>query len=226
MPTVAVTVDLLTTGIDVPKIVNLVFIRRVNSRILYEQMLGRATRLCPEIDKEIFRIFDAVGIYDALQPLTTMKPVVVNPKLTLTQLLDEFARVTDAAHRAQVRDEILVKLSQRLGRLTAEAHEAYEIAAGEPVQTTADRLRHEPLEVMAKWIKGKPGIGPILDWKPESGRSIPLPISEHGDKVISVTTGYGATDRPEDFLSSFAHFVKDNLNKVAALQAVVQRPRD
>ena len=46
-------------------------------------MLGRATRLCPEIGKETFRIFDAVGIYEALQPLTAMKPVVVNPKLTL-----------------------------------------------------------------------------------------------------------------------------------------------
>ena len=91
LPNVAVTVDLLTTGIDIPKIVNLVFIRRVNSRILYEQMMGRATRLCPEIGKETFRIFDAVGIYDALQPLTAMKPVVVNPKLTLTQLLEEFA---------------------------------------------------------------------------------------------------------------------------------------
>ena len=83
LPSVAVTVDLLTTGIDIPKITTLVFIRRVNSRILYEQMLGRATRLCPDIDKETFRIFDAVGIYDALQPLSAMKPVVVNPKLSL-----------------------------------------------------------------------------------------------------------------------------------------------
>ena len=54
-PKIAVTVDLLTTGIDVPKITNLVFLRRVNSRILYEQMIGRATRLCPEIGKEVFR---------------------------------------------------------------------------------------------------------------------------------------------------------------------------
>jgi hypothetical protein len=45
LPKIAVTVDLLTTGIDVPSIANLVFVRRVNSRILYEQMLGRATRL-------------------------------------------------------------------------------------------------------------------------------------------------------------------------------------
>ena len=42
-PKIAVTVDLLTTGIDIPSITALVFVRRVNSRILYEQMLGRAT---------------------------------------------------------------------------------------------------------------------------------------------------------------------------------------
>ncbi len=65
-PKIAVTVDLLTTGIDVPRIENLVFLRRVNSRILYEQMLGRATRQCPEIGKETFRIFDAVDLYPHL----------------------------------------------------------------------------------------------------------------------------------------------------------------
>jgi type I restriction enzyme R subunit len=225
-PSIAVTVDLLTTGIDVPKIENLVFIRRVASRILYEQMLGRATRLCPEIGKETFRIFDAVGIYDALQSLTTMKPVVVNPKLTLTQLLEQFSRVTDPAHRAQLRDEILVKLQRTLAKLTPEAQEAYRNAAGEPVQATVSRLRDEPLDATADWIKGKPGIGPILDWKPEGGKSIPLPISEHPDQVVGVTTGYGMTDRPEDFLSAFEKFIRDNVNKVAALQAVVQRPRE
>jgi type I restriction enzyme R subunit len=225
-PSIAVTVDLLTTGIDVPKIENLVFIRRVASRILYEQMLGRATRLCPEIGKETFRIFDAVGIYDALQPLTTMKPVVVNPKLTLTHLLEQFARVTDPAHRSQLRDEILVKLRRTFAKLSPDAQEAYQNAAGEPVQTTANRLQHEPLDVMVSWVKGRLGIGPILDWKPEGGRSIPLPISEHPDKIMGVTTGYGTTTRPEDFLSSFEKFVRDNVNKVAALQAVVQRPRD
>ena len=60
LPRIAVTVDLLSTGIDVPAISNIVFLRRVKSRILYEQMLGRATRLCPEIGKESFQVFDAV----------------------------------------------------------------------------------------------------------------------------------------------------------------------
>jgi type I restriction enzyme R subunit len=84
-PRIAVTVDLLTTGIDVPSITNLVFLRRVNSRILYEQMIGRATRQCPEIGKEVFRIFDAVDIYPHLQNLTDMKPVVVNPSISFEQ---------------------------------------------------------------------------------------------------------------------------------------------
>ncbi|WP_264816168.1 helicase-related protein, partial [Gluconobacter kondonii] len=75
-PKYVVTVDLLTTGIDIPSIVNLVFVRRVNSRILYDQMIGRATRRCDEIGKEYFRIFDAVDIYANLQTVTDMKPVV------------------------------------------------------------------------------------------------------------------------------------------------------
>lgn len=55
-PDIAITVDLLTTGIDVPKICNLVFLRRIRSRILFEQMLGRATRRCDDIGKTVCRI--------------------------------------------------------------------------------------------------------------------------------------------------------------------------
>ncbi|MFH1028720.1 MAG: type I restriction-modification system endonuclease, partial [Pseudomonadota bacterium] len=101
LPNVAVTVDLLTTGIDVPAICNLVFLRRVNSRILYEQMLGRATRRCDEIGKEVFHIFDAVDLYAGLAPLISMKPVVVNPNITFTQLVQEIIQHKDEAIKTQ-----------------------------------------------------------------------------------------------------------------------------
>lgn len=81
-PSVVVTVDLLTTGIDVPAITTLVFMRRVKSRILFEQMMGRATRRCPKIHKTHFEIYDPVGVYDSLEAVNTMKPVVVNPGAT------------------------------------------------------------------------------------------------------------------------------------------------
>ena len=103
----AVTVDLLTTGVDIHEICNLVFLRRVNSRILFDQMLGRATRLCDEIGKETFRIFDAVNIYEALQNLTAMQPVVVNPAISFSQLAAELAEVTTDAERNLARDQFL-----------------------------------------------------------------------------------------------------------------------
>jgi type I restriction enzyme R subunit len=141
MPKIAVTVDLLTTGIDVPSITNLVFIRRVNSRILYEQMLGRATRQCPDIGKETFRIFDAVDLYPHLQNLTEMRPVVVDPAISLEQLIDELAKVEAEEQRQAVLGQIVVKLRRRLRKLHEEARQRYEAITGEAPDVTLDRLR-------------------------------------------------------------------------------------
>ena len=63
MPFLAITVDMLETGIDVPEIVNLVFAKKVYSRIKFDQMIGRGTRLCENLfgvgnHKKEFYIFD------------------------------------------------------------------------------------------------------------------------------------------------------------------------
>jgi type I restriction enzyme R subunit len=118
LPSVAVTVDLLTTGIDIPEVANLVFLRRVKSRILYEQMLGRATRLCAELLKESFRIFDAVNLYQAMQTVTEMKPVVVDPRILFADLLTSLAEaqaaqpVREDALRHHL-DELLARLQRK-----------------------------------------------------------------------------------------------------------------
>jgi type I restriction enzyme, R subunit len=57
-PKIVVTVDVLSTGVDIPSIEYIVFLRPVKSRILWEQMLGRGTRKCDEIGKTHFVIFD------------------------------------------------------------------------------------------------------------------------------------------------------------------------
>lgn len=225
-PKVAVTVDLLTTGVDVPSITSLVFVRRVASRILYEQMLGRATRRCDDIGKETFRIFDAVGLYDALKDVTAMKPVVVNPSLTLTQLLQELATVTDPAHRAVIRDQILVKLRRRIGKLHPAAAEQYTAAAGETPEDTLRRITNAPIEDLAAWVKARPALGPILDWNPDAGRAVPLVVSDHQDRHVATIAGYGRAEKPEDYLTAFADFIAKNQNLIAALQVVTQRPRD
>ena len=60
-PKIVVTVDMLSTGVDVPSIEFIVFLRPVKSRILWEQMLGRGTRLCSDINKDHFTIVDCLN---------------------------------------------------------------------------------------------------------------------------------------------------------------------
>src|SRR5690606_30680815 len=151
-PKIAVTVDLLTTGVDVPSITNLVFLRRVNSRILYEQMIGRATRQCPEIGKEVFRIFDAVDLYPHLQNLTNMKPVVVNPSTTFEQLVNELITANQDVHREVIRDQLAVKLRWRLKKWPPEARERFEAVAGETPEETLKRLIESDLSKLASWF--------------------------------------------------------------------------
>jgi type I restriction enzyme, R subunit len=67
--TVAISVDMLDTGIDIPEIVNLVFAKPIKSKVKFWQMIGRGTRLCPNLfglgrDKKLFRIFDHWGNFE------------------------------------------------------------------------------------------------------------------------------------------------------------------
>ncbi|KDM91868.1 DEAD/DEAH box helicase family protein [Photobacterium galatheae] len=67
--TIAISVDMLDTGIDVPEVVNLVFAKPLKSKVKFWQMIGRGTRLCKDLfgsgkDKEKFRIFDHWGVFE------------------------------------------------------------------------------------------------------------------------------------------------------------------
>lgn len=68
MPQIAISVDMLDTGIDVPEVLNLVFFKKVMSKAKFWQMIGRGTRLCPGLldgkDKEKFYIFDFCGNFE------------------------------------------------------------------------------------------------------------------------------------------------------------------
>ncbi len=225
LPKIAVTVDLLTTGIDVPKICNLVFVRRVNSRILYAQMLGRATRRCDEIGKETFKIFDAVDIYANMQEVSDMKPVVVDPKISLAQLFDELIQVVDPQHQKVIRDQIIVKLRQKLSKMSDRSKDHYEANLGETPETSFNKFRTSSLESMVAWVKAKPQLSKLWDWNPEYAGNW-VPISEHHDEVISVTRGYGKGKKPEDFLDEFMSYIRNNTNQIAALTVVLQRPRE
>lgn len=243
-PSVVVTVDLLTTGVDVPDIVNIVFLRRVRSRVLYEQMLGRATRLRKDLygpgdDKDVFRIYDAVDLYAALEPHTAMKPVVQSGAVTVASLLSDLERAVAAgADEAQriIHEQLIATLrrrSRRLRDVSDLVDTAATVAGSTPgtggIVGLLERLRKStPLEV-ASFLGARPALVTLLDQHALGGSR--LVVSDHEDSIRSVEHGYGsdavgARQRPEDYLDSFTAYLRERMNEIPALLVVTQRPRE
>jgi type I restriction enzyme R subunit len=248
-PNIAITVDLLTTGIDVPKICNLVFMRRVKSRILYEQMIGRATRRCDEIGKTVFRIYDPVDIYAALADVNTMKPLVRDPNITLEQLTTELTdpeqleRALNAPgempDQSQA-DVVLSQLSQKVMRVLRKAENKSEnspqlkqkLSELQDLWGVEPKSLHKHLHDLgpakaAEFINRHSGLVHQLDEvKHLIGSDRQPVISHHEDEIRERTQSYGEHQRPEDYLDSFNAFIKEQVNQSAALSAIVNRPRD
>lgn len=221
-PNIAVTVDLLTTGIDVPKICNLVFMRRVGSRILYEQMIGRATRLCEEIGKEDFKIFDAVRVHEALQDYTQMKPVS-NPSTTFTQLVNELDAI-ESDERAKFQGEQLIAKLQRKRRKIEEnsLEEFIYMAGGKEPQEVIKAIKEASAQEVTAIIKEFKGLWNYLDTKVYKAKHQLL--SDHKDEYLGTERDYGKAKKPEDYIENFKKFLLENQNKIAALKVIVSKP--
>lgn len=225
-PSVVVTVDLLTTGIDVPKISKLVFLRCVKSRILYEQMLGRATRLCPNIGKDHFEIYDAVGATTALADVSTMKPVVVSPKEKFTDLADKVKNSVDEKEQDYLRGQIEAKLQRKVKHMDEKAKETFSSLSGglgpnefiekfknckDSKEVKAFLLEHDTLMQKLDALKGKD--------------SSPVVISDKKDELEEHSRAYGEKySTPEDYLEAFNKYIKENKDKIEMLNLVYTRP--
>ncbi|MEZ9141674.1 MULTISPECIES: type I restriction-modification system endonuclease [unclassified Shewanella] len=249
LPNIVVTVDLLSTGVDIPSICNLVFVRKVRSRILYEQMKGRATRLCPQVGKTSFRIFDTVDLYDTLENVDGMKPVVVRPTVDLQTLVNEITdsetyNVKEADGRSfaeHSHDLLVAKLQRVIGQAIFNRQYSKEIdqAVNRFDEICQDNIGCD-FANLGKTLKNK---GP--KWTAEifnkvdnlvprierlkhlinQQRKEPI-FTDIADEVIKVEHLYGDYDNPEDFLEAFDKLVDTSVNANAALHTVLTKPRD
>lgn len=245
-PKVVVTVDLLTTGIDVPEIVNLVFMRRIKSRILFEQMLGRATRLCPSIGKTNFEIYDPVGVYESLQDVSNMKPVVTNPSTTFEDLLSGLSVAKTDDEKAYLIDTIVAKLQRKRSNVSEKALEQFiYLTGGQDIDSFAKSIRNNNVKRSADVLEtvGVPLVSStetsslvdniiknkeaflVLD-RDKVQHKRPVVIDNHPDEVVERTRGYGEGQKPEDYLESFKEFISTNLNTIAALKTVCTKPSE
>ena len=221
-PNIAVTVDLLTTGVDVPEITNLVFLRRVQSRILYEQMLGRATRLCPEIHKSVFNIYDAVGIYDAMNKVTNMKPVVKNVSHDVHYFIDQKHQFEVNDNFKQYQIDMTAAIDRKIKRMNDSKRKEFEhlTEINSIDQWARDLPRLNNQEFLKEWKNFEQ-----LDRL--STGSQKQYISNEPDEYLDIERGYGqGNSNPEDYIESFNKFIKENVNEIPALQIVATRPKD
>src|SRR4029077_10568514 len=105
-PPIVVTVDMLSTGVDIPALEFIVFLRPVKSRILWEQMLGRGTRLCKDLDppKSHFVVFDCfdgtlLKYFKNASAFTADPPD--KPSKTIAQLITDIWNNRDRAYNTR-----------------------------------------------------------------------------------------------------------------------------
>lgn len=124
-PHIAVSIDMLDTGIDVPEIVNLVFFKVIRSKTKFWQMLGRGTRLCPDLfgpglPKQFFAVFDFCMNFEFFKQ---------NPKVVSASIAESLGKRVFAA-RVELIDSI---------RDGSSVDEPLDVLA----QETGERLRSE-----------------------------------------------------------------------------------
>ena len=224
-PNIVVTVDLLSTGIDVPKIDKVVFLRRVKSRILYEQMLGRATRLCDEIEKTHFEIFDCVRLYEALKDMTNMKPVVASASTSFKVLKETLERTDDIEEKKETIKKVIAKLQRKKKLLKDDEKLIFKSLCNDrtPEEFMKD-IKEAPLEKAIDEIVNNERLIEYLDEKSENDEVII--VANNKDRVVSHTRGYGKGKRPEDYLEEFQKYIDENKNLIPALEVVCTRPQE
>ena len=221
-PNIAVTVDLLTTGIDVPEITNLVFMRSIKSRILFEQMIGRATRKCDKINKDHFEVYDPIGIFEKLESYNNMVPIVADPNTTLTILLDGLeAMDTDDQLENQV-NQIIAKLNRKIFCKDEDFIKEFKNITGKDIKDFVSDLRNvKPAEATKTLIKNIEILKKLDEIKNSQNSNII--ISTKNDVITSVERD---SVRPEDYLESFIKYINENKDEEMALNIVCTRPRD
>lgn len=113
-PQIAVSVDMMDTGVDAPRVLNLVFFKEVKSYAKYWQMIGRGTRLCPNIfgagkDKEFFLIFDICGNFEFFEEFPDgHTPTVGKPlhQLLFEAQLDIIVSIQNNPEASEEDDEV------------------------------------------------------------------------------------------------------------------------
>jgi type I restriction enzyme R subunit len=250
-PRIAVTVDMIATGTDIRPLEILLFMRAVRSRLLYEQMLGRGTRVVSPTElqnvtsdaliKDHFVIVDAVGLTE--QELMDPQTLERKPSASFKQLLEAVALgVSDEETLSSLAGR-LIRLEKRLDRgQQAEVRERTggvpltDIARGLLEAVDADNIlerssaAYVPEEEAARTLAEQacrplaadPDLrARLAEWQTRSEQVLD---EVSADRVLSAGFDAEATEAARRTVESFRAFLAEHRDEITALQILYSLP--
>jgi len=231
-PAVVVSVDLMSTGVDIPDLEFIVFLRPVKSRILFEQMLGRGTRRgFHHPDKSHFTVFDCFGgtLFEYFKTASDFAADAPTPAgKTIPELVEDIWQNRDRDYATRV----LVKRCHRIDKeMSGQARDLFAayIPEGDMAKFASGLTRalRDDFNTTMKLLRNE-AFQDLLQNHPRAPKTF-IVAEEQRDTVTSewlIRDGLGNEHRPEDYLAAFERFVRDNPAKVAAIEILLKKPRD
>jgi type I restriction enzyme R subunit len=229
-PKVAVTVDMLSTGVDIPSIEFIVFLRPVKSRILWVQMLGRGTRLCPEINKTHFTIFDCFD-GSLIEYFRNTNEFTIDPPgkevLPLEKVIENIYQNNDRDYHTKVLVKRLHRISKDLPGEVIEQLASYipDGDLGKFASELPKKLKDEFLKTMN--ILRDSNFQHLL-FTYHRVKKVFLVGHEVRDSVCSEIL-FRVGDKylkPADYLEKFSRFVMDHEDEIESLKILLARPKE
>jgi type I restriction enzyme, R subunit len=232
-PKIVVTVDLLTTGVDIPDLEYLVFLRPVKSRILFEQMLGRGTRLSTDLvpPKTNFVVFDCFDgtLLEYFRNTTgmTVEPPEGDGK-SVERIIEEIWQNEDRDYNTRR----LVKRLQRIDRaMSGDARDLFArfIPDGDVSRFAEElpaNLRGDFNGTMAT-LRHEDFIKLLSDY-PRAERTfiVAAGVTDSVESEWLIKGGVGKEYKPADYLQLFERFIDEHADEIRAVGILLSRPAD
>lgn len=233
-PSITVSVDLMSTGVDIPDLEMIVFLRPVQSRILFEQMLGRGTRRGERFtDKSHFTIFDCFGgtlleRFRNATGITAEEPV--GPTRSIIEIIDDIWKNADRDYNIRCLVKRLHRIDKEMDRAKAcPEFDRFGIAEGDLskyAKALPGELKRDFAEAM-KLLRDTDFQNLLVNYPRPPKRFF---VAEESQDTVSsewmVRDGAGRELKPADYLAAFSQFVKDNPQHIEAISILLERPRD
>lgn len=228
-PKVVVSVDMLSTGVDIPALEYIVFLRPVKSRILWEQMLGRGTRKCDDIHKDSFTVFDCFNgtLISYFKDVSNFK---FEPPGTPTVPIEEIIRRIDNNEDRDYNVNVLVKRLRRIEKsMSSEARTDFavfipECDIGKFAQDLPQLIKKKFIATM-KILNNKDFQKLLVAYKrPKSVFYVAHEVEDivYSEPVFNVGDKFL---KPAEYLTAFTEFVKEHKKDIEAMKIVLERPK-